>query len=184
MKSKQSNEPVMDGIKTCIRCGEVKHVTAFHAHKQMKDGRLNKCAPCVTSVVAEWREKNPDARKNEHHRNAQRKGIKPRSEWLREIADNAIGRKASSLKYQQKRTAQKRGMPVWLSELDELAFEEAKRLAEQRTAITGAAWSIDHIVPINHKKATGLHNGFNLNVAPASWNSSKGNRHMQRYFGV
>jgi hypothetical protein len=177
------NEPVMDGTKTCICCGEEKHVTAFHAHKYMKDGRLNKCAVCVKVAVDEWRQKKPDARKLEHKRNAERKGIRPREQYLREITENAIGRKVSALKYQQKRAAQKLGMPVWLSELDELAFEEAKALAEARTAITGFAWSIDHIVPMNHRQATGLHNGFNLNVAPAVWNSSKANRHMSRYFG-
>jgi hypothetical protein len=177
------NEPVMDGVKTCIRCGEEKHVTAFHAHKYMKDGRLNKCAVCVKAAVDEWRQKKPDARKLEHKRNAERKGIKPRDQYLQEISANAMGRKIVSLKYFHKRRAQQLQMPVWDREFDELAFEEAKALADARTAITGFAWSVDHIVPINHRQATGLHNGFNLNVAPAVWNSSKANRHMSRYFG-
>lgn len=180
---KKNNAPIMDGLKTCIRCGETKHVTAFHAHKCMKDGRLNKCAVCVKKTVQEWRILNPDARKADHKRNAERKGIRTRLQWRDEIARNAIGRKVSALKYMQKRTAQKLGMPAWASELDELVIEEAKILADLRSQVTRFSWSVDHIVPMNHRNACGLHNAFNLNVVPSIWNSVKGNRHMHRYFG-
>lgn len=174
----------MEGTKTCICCGEQKHVTAFHAHKYMRDGRLNKCSACVVASVSAWRDRNPDARAREY---ANGEGAAIRARGLRRRLNgegyDPAKRRTSALKYQQKRAAQKRGMPVWLSELDELAFEEAKALADARTAVTGFEWSIDHIVPMNHRQATGLHNGFNLNVAPAVWNSSKANRHMSRYFG-
>ena len=173
----------MDGSKTCICCGSVKHVTKFHAHKMMRDGRINKCAACVKNSVSEWRLKNPDARSIEHFKVAAKKGIKTRAEYLKDVSENAIGRRSSSLKYSHKRYAQKKGMPVWDVELDDLAMEEAKRLADVREKITGFKWSVDHIVPMNHRSASGLHNAFNLNVAPASWNSSKANRHMNRFLG-
>ena len=46
-------------MKTCIRCNQNKAFEAFHKHKGMKDGRLNKCSECVVKDVAEWRRKNP-----------------------------------------------------------------------------------------------------------------------------
>jgi hypothetical protein len=180
---KKINQPIMEGCKTCIRCSSVKHVTEFHAHKMMRDGRLNKCAVCVKESVSKWRLKNPDSRSVEHFRVAAKRGIKTREQYLKDVSENSIGRRSSSLKYSHKRYAQKRGMPVWDMELDDFAIEEAKRLADMRWKITGIQWSVDHIVPMNHRLATGLHNAFNLNVAPASWNSSKSNRHMNRFLG-
>lgn len=181
---KKTNEPITTGTKTCICCGLEKHVTEFHVHRQMKDGRLNKCSPCVVRAVAEWRTKNPDARAREY---AKGEGAEKRKKGLRRRLNgegyDPSKRKLSALKYAYKRIAQKRGMPVWDQELDELAMEEAKRLADSRAALTGFEWSVDHIVPMNHRQATGLHNAFNLNVAPAIWNSTKGNRNMSRYFG-
>lgn len=174
----------MIGEKTCICCGQEKPVTQFHVHRQMKDGRLNKCAVCAKKAVDDWRAKNPDARAKEYARG---EGAQKRARGLRRRLNgegyDPAKRKVSSLKYFYKRLSKQRGMPVWDSELDDLAMEEAKRLADQRTAITGIAWAVDHIVPINHKRATGLHNAFNLNVAPAIWNSTKGNRSMHRYYG-
>jgi hypothetical protein len=174
----------MDGTKTCICCGQEKHVTAFHAHKKMKDGRLNKCAPCVVSAIAVWRENNPEARAREYAR-GQGSVVVARGRRRRKDGEgyDAEKRKVSALKYFHKRRSQQLQTPVWDAEFDEFAIDEAVRLANARTNVTNFAWSVDHIVPMNHRQATGLHNAFNLNVAPAVWNSSKANRHMRRYFG-
>lgn len=174
----------MQGEKTCFRCGQTKHVTLFHAHKYMADGRLNKCASCVKECVDEWRKANPGARSKEHRRVADRKGMVRQSEYLAIKKANAVGRKASSLKYFYKRMAKIKSLPVWDQEFDDLAMEEAKILADSRAAITGVPWEVDHIVPLNHRKASGLHNAYNLNVAPAAWNLRKSNRNMSRFFGT
>lgn len=180
---KKTNAPIAIGTKVCICCGEEKHVTKFHAHKQMKDGRLNKCAVCVKDAVDNWRLKNPNARALEYARG---EGAEKRARGLRRRLNgegyDPSKRKASSLKYFHKRRSQQMQMPTWDEEMDELAIEEATRLAALRTQVTGCQWSVDHIVPINHPLACGLHNAFNLNVVPASWNSGKSNRHMRRYF--
>ena len=70
-----------------------------------------------------------------------------------------------------------------MTEFDKFAMEEAYALARQRTISTGIEWHVDHIVPVNHPDACGLNSAANLQVVPASWNISKGNRSMAIYNG-
>lgn len=150
----------------------------------MADGRLNKCAACVKECVDEWRKKNPEARAIEHRRVADKKGMMKQSVYLAIKTANALGRNVSAVKYHHKRKAKLANLPVWDQEFDDFAVEEAKLLADIRTKLTGEPWEVDHIVPLHHRSASGLHNAYNLNVAPASWNLRKSNRHMNRYFGA
>ena len=48
--------------KPCICCGERKSLDAFYTHKQMADGRLNKCKACCRSQAFErWHVNKKDA---------------------------------------------------------------------------------------------------------------------------
>lgn len=47
-------------IKKCFKCGEVKSLSDFYKHKQMKDGRVNKCKDCNKIDVANHRIENID----------------------------------------------------------------------------------------------------------------------------
>ena len=163
-------------MKPCIKCHETKPITEFHKHKGMTDGHLNKCRVCVKKNVDQWRLDNPDCRSKEHHRLARRKGVPTREEYYAKRAENAIGSKARALKYWHKR----RGQIKTTDELTEFAMEEMTEMAVTRKELTGFEWHIDHTVPINHKKACGLHHWVNLELVPASWNVRKGNRNMNR----
>lgn len=66
--------------------------------------------------------------------------------------------------------------PPWFGELDRLAIVEAADLAKRREAITGYAWQIDHMIPLQARQACGLHCAANLQVIPASLNSAKMNK--------
>jgi hypothetical protein len=170
--------------KHCRWCGETKPIEAFHRHSGMKDGRLNKCGTCVVAAVNAWRAKNPDARAKEYMRG---EGAAKRARGLKKRA-NGTGpcpeaRRRASLKYVQKRYAIARGQHVNFTELDDLAWQEAKDLCVLRTLVVGGEWQIDHIVPLMHREVSGLHRAENFQVAPALWNQKKGNRYIGRYLG-
>ena len=46
--------------KKCFKCGEVKALEEFYKHKQMKDGRVNKCVSCNKDDVKNHRLGNLD----------------------------------------------------------------------------------------------------------------------------
>lgn len=167
-------------MKTCFKCGCTKPLLSFYKHSRMKDGRLNKCSECVVKDVDAWRLKNPDARKKEHAKIREKQGFQTREEYLAKRKQNAKGRKYSSNMYAHKRRVKiNKTKPT---ELDELVFLEAVAVREARKKLTGQNWHIDHIVPLNHKSACGLHNAFNLQVVPASWNVKKKHTNMEHFF--
>lgn len=63
-------------------------------------------------------------------------------------------------------------------ELTEFVFSEAYDLCKQREKLFGFKWHVDHIIPLNGKRVSGLHVWNNLQVIPASENLSKGNKEM------
>ena len=166
--------------KVCFKCNIEQPMTSFHKHKQMKDGHLNKCASCVVKDVAAWREKNPEARSRESRRSVDKRGGLTRDLWRSRLQDNAIGRKVSSTKYAHKRRLNKERLNQ--TELDVFVIEEALALSKLREHTTGIKWHLDHIVPLFHKDACGLHVAVNIQVVPAKWNFSKNNKSMDMYF--
>lgn len=167
--------------KKCIKCGQVKLLELFHRHPGMKDGRLNKCASCVVQSVQEWRDRNPGRRQEEYRRGLgavrAARGLKKRPNGA---GPDPESHRVSSLKYAHKRKRRLVASPVWDQEFDDFVFAEAYDLCARRDG----NWQIDHVVPIHHRKASGLHNGHNLQVVPASWNFRKGNRNMDVFFPV
>lgn len=68
------------------------------------------------------------------------------------------------------------GTPSWLNkeQLAQISFiyEEAHRLTRE----TGTNHHVDHIVPLNGRKVSGLHVPWNLQILTFSENCSKGNK--------
>lgn len=80
----------------------------------------------------------------------------------------------ASKKNTARRIAQDRATPPWVDfEAIRKIYETAAKLEE----LTGQRYHVDHIVPLNGKTVSGLHNQFNLTPIPAFDNMSKGNRH-------
>ena len=74
----------------------------------------------------------------------------------------------------KRRASKRRAMPPWFGELDELVMTEAFDLAARRELATGAAWHVDHMIPLQAREASGLHCAANIQVIPALINLSKG----------
>lgn len=77
----------------------------------------------------------------------------------------------------KRRSRKLRACPLWLTQeqLDEIEvfYKTAKRLFKE----TGIPHHVDHIVPLQGKKVSGLHVPWNLQVLTASENSRKNNRY-------
>lgn len=65
-------------MKKCFKCGEVKSLTEYYKHKQMKDGHLNKCKECtkadsvnqfnINKNNEEWLESERSRHRDKYHR--------------------------------------------------------------------------------------------------------------------
>lgn len=167
--------------KTCYSCKQTKAKSNFHLHKMMRDGCLNICKVCFYDGQKKRRLENPNSRKQEHDRLRDRLGHMTRQEYFAKRLLNAKGRKASSNQYAHRRRLKLEKFEF--TELDQFVFNEATNLKELRKKATGFDWHIDHIVPLNHKNACGLHNAYNFQVVPAKWNLTKRHSNMNKYFG-
>ncbi|PWC10660.1 hypothetical protein B4923_16195 [Brenneria roseae subsp. americana] len=78
--------------------------------------------------------------------------------------------------YQSRRRAVKRNaVPVWFGEWDAFVIQEAYALIKEREADTGIKWQVDHMIPLQAKKACGLHCASNIQVIPECLNLMKRN---------
>jgi hypothetical protein len=72
--------------------------------------------------------------------------------------------------------ARKKRVPMWLTDDDKWMLDQAYELAALRTKMFGFAWHVDHVIPLNGKKVSGLHTPYNVQVIPWLENLRKGNR--------
>lgn len=167
-------------VKTCFKCSTEKPVADFYRHVGMADGRLNKCKACCHADDVAYRVRRWGSlaafRRASYERELEL-GTRTRRA-PQKYGKDPESRRAASLRYFHKRRAQTQAH----SDLDRFVFDEAIRLRVLRTRLTGIEWHVDHIVPLNHKSICGLHNAFNLQVVPGSWNVKKQHRSVATYW--
>lgn len=79
--------------------------------------------------------------------------------------------------YRRKRkAAEKTTIPKWFGEFDEFVMQQANELTLIRKEETGILWHVDHMIPLQARKACGLHCADNIQVIPAVMNLAKQNK--------
>lgn len=150
-------------------------LTHYFTGKPCKNGhtaeRFVSCRKCKECAVLEcraelrhsawskaWRLANQEREKATRRANYQRR----KSEWPAYVAK----RRARKLHATQ----------PWFGEFDDLVAVEAAHLAALRERVTGFAWHVDHMVPLQARNVCGLHVAQNLQVIPAWLNLAKRNQ--------
>jgi hypothetical protein len=124
-----------------------------------------------------WREANKDriatyARRWDERNRDRRREIERR--WRERNPDKVSAKVA--VQNGHRRAAKANAVPPWFGEWDQFVIEEAHAAARRRTAASGFAWSVDHMIPLRARTASGLHVWNNIQVIPAEVNSVKCNR--------
>ena len=169
-------------MRVCSKCKESKDLSQFYPDKSKKSGVTSRCTSCQKEGTATRYRENIEEMSLYFKRHYQKNRPADRQtfpEFISRLKANAKGRKVAATKYAHKRRLQLEQQTM--SEFDEFAFEEAIALAGLRSTLTPFKWHVDHIVPINHRKACGLHVAANFQVVPAYWNVRKSNTSMAEY---
>ena len=168
----------------CQDCG----VDITHTHI-VKAGK--RCASCVGVYMTEYRTANrvriAELKKAWKVKNKEHVELKDRAyaqlyPQRRTVARNKWseanpGKDTASKKLNL--VARKKRVPTWLTDDDHWMIEQAYELAALRTKVFGFSWHVDHIVPLNGRKVSGLHTPYNLQIIPWRDNLRKGNRVQQ-----
>lgn len=146
------------------------------------------CRPCVMAYHKAYREANADkiaAQKlewkqaNREHVAAKDKAYAEanpekrtlaRKKWAAANPGKDVASKALNAQKRKKR------IPTWLSEDDKWMVEQAYELAAVRSKMFGFKWHVDHVIPLNGKRVSGLHVPTNLQVVPWLDNLKKHNK--------
>ena len=134
----------------------------------------------------EWRKANPERCNANRNAWAERNpekikasSIKAKAAWHERNPEYLKEHyKANKVRYvaarARRRVAQESATPAWLTAIDKAMIQEMYDVSAARFVQTGVKHHVDHIVPINGKKVSGIHAPWNLQVITAHENLSKG----------
>jgi len=134
-----------------------------HVALRLKSNRC--CKECAyekralyehSEAYSEWKQKNKN---------------KVASNWQKRNKGTA---NANTRKYQ---AAKLKRTPEWLSDFDILKMKCFYQVAAMRSKESGESWHVDHVIPLQGKKVSGLHVPWNLTIIRGSENVKKSNRY-------
>lgn len=175
-------------MKQCTTCKAIKERSEFYKEKLGADGLRASCKACEVRRASNYVKKNRErvaARKAEHRKSNSEKIAITRARWVSKNREAVLAyAKEYALRNPEKRRATQSvrrarklsATPGWFGEFDEFVMQEAAALCAERERATGFAWQVDHMIPLQAKKACGLHCAANLQVIPAALNRRKRNR--------
>lgn len=171
------------GVLMCRGCLIQKPTADFYRQAQARSGFNGLCKVCWKKDCQSRRDRNGS--KTKEYRKAEYAAALAKGSRKR-MAPQKYGRDPTArpralAKYGGKRRSRTRTLST---ELDAFVFDEAVRLRIKRGQMTGIRWSLDHVIPLHHTMASGLHNAFNIQVVPLRWNELKRNQSMDAYWPV
>jgi hypothetical protein len=166
-------------MKTCTKCQTQKPISEFYAQKMnSKDGYQSHCKLCDNVRVRAWNKRNPEKAKK-HQKTADENRYQKSKQTIN--ARNLAWKKANPAKIAaldaKRRAAVMQRTPKWLLKSELLRIECLYSLALMLNKHGVESWHVDHIIPLQGKKVSGLHVYSNLRVVPSSVNLAKGNRY-------
>ncbi len=180
--------------------------TQYFTGKPCKHGHLSPrmtanrtCIECLARTTAAWKAANPETRnaawapwasKNAEYLRARIRPPEPKEQVnarnRKNYAVDSTRFRANTKKWNIKNPAKVRARsarrkarllqatPAWADDIAILGWYEARIAAEE---LFGISVHVDHTVPLQSKKVSGLHVDSNLRLMPGVENSRKGNRH-------
>lgn len=112
----------------------------------------------LVKITLRWIKENPE------------RAAEQRKRWREENPDKVVASHAL------RRASKMMATPPWYGELDEFAMRELASLCRDREKATGITWQVDHMIPLQARKACGLHTALNLQVIPKTMNLGKLNK--------
>lgn len=135
----------------------------------------------ISRIGKEYRDKNRDKIRTQQHEAYLRDKDKRKQYSITYRANNKHKKTAWNKSYALSKINR---TPSWITEDDNFLIHEIYHLASLRTEATGVEWQVDHILPLQGKKVSGLHVPTNLQVIPAVVNNKKRNKFTPGDFPV
>lgn len=170
--------------KFCSSCNIEKEYSFFSLRKASKDGLTASCKSCIserkkslTSTATynkAYREKNKDIEaervrfwktQNKETINEYKKKYRKKFPLLHSIWDS------------HKRASRLQRVPSWFNKEDKEIINGFYKKAKEISEANKCLYQVDHIVPLNGKKVSGLHVPWNLQILTAEENNRKNNKY-------
>ena len=187
-------------MKTCNICGETKAFSEFNKRKQSKDGHQSRCKVCQKELKAKWYQENKEHadeyrakwyRENKEHvkeyyAKRRQENKEYNTKWRQENKEHlkeyyvkyAKANRGAVNAYKAKRRAAKlQATPAWA---DQEKIKEIYNRASRANKFCEkyslkVRFHVDHTIPLQGNKVSGLHVADNLQVITAEENLKKAN---------
>ena len=160
--------------KTCKTCLVDKPVEEFYKQSTRGGyGVRGSCKDCDNKKKLEYRNKLGEtlyARKKQEYRRNIKARLLQKKAYRQANKGKIIALATLRKQYVKQRT------PSWVGKEERWLIKEAYDLAALRTKIFGFSWHVDHILPLQGEKVSGLHVPNNLQVIPGVENIRKRNK--------